>query len=285
MSNDARTAFPTNSSPTIQSWAHRRRRGEYGAPRIHAEPCAGGASAGSVLLVVFVVGMSRIRFARSGLPALRGLLRLVAGVMIMSRHGFLSPKPYAAEQTIQAAFSRHYGTLYRAKGVRLSRTAAAAWTSPAAARPAGKGSQHRPRRSVSPRPMRRHPTSAGGVVAVVVLWIVGAAPARADLVLIFHHPWAHPGECVVAYHGGPNNGRPTPTRHLGQIWACFVPMSSAKSPAGQIPTGPPRIRDGIDQGGDDSTATARSKQEELPMFSASWRKAGRADVRMGGRRI
>jgi hypothetical protein len=80
---------------------------------------------------------------------------------------------------------------------------------------------------------------AATVSTAVAVWLATASPASGDLALIFNEARAQPGQKVEAFYGIPKQGTPTPVPRLGQIWAYFVPMTAAKSPRNQRPTGRP----------------------------------------------
>jgi hypothetical protein len=76
--------------------------------------------------------------------------------------------------------------------------------------------------------------SLGGLAGLV--W---PSVAAADLVLLFKQGHALPGQRVEAFSGD-RRGRPYSWPTVTGVWVYFVPMSHAKSPSRQTPTGPPR---------------------------------------------
>lgn len=75
-------------------------------------------------------------------------------------------------------------------------------------------------------------------VAGSIVWLAGADAARADLILVFAHSGAHPGAVIEAVTADPT-GRPEVIPALRGIRVYLVPMTAARSPRHQRPTGPP----------------------------------------------
>ena len=71
-----------------------------------------------------------------------------------------------------------------------------------------------------------------------IVWLAGTRAARADLVLVFANPVAHPGVGIEAVTAD-RSGRPEVIPALRGIRVYFVPMTAARSPRHQRPTGVP----------------------------------------------
>ena len=70
------------------------------------------------------------------------------------------------------------------------------------------------------------------------IWLAGAGAVRADLVLVFANPVAYPGAVVEAVTAD-RTGRTEVFPALRGIRVYFVPMTAARSPRHQRPTGLP----------------------------------------------
>ena len=82
--------------------------------------------------------------------------------------------------------------------------------------------------------VRGRPLAATFVASVV--WLTGAGAARGDLGLVFAHPVAHPGAMIEAVTAD-RTGRPEVIPAIRGIRVYFVPMTAARSPRHQRPTG------------------------------------------------
>jgi hypothetical protein len=84
--------------------------------------------------------------------------------------------------------------------------------------------------------VRGRPLAATLVASVV--WLTGAGAARGDLGLVFARPVAHPGAVIDAVTAD-RNGRPEVIPAIRGIRVYLVPMTAARSPRHQRPTGLP----------------------------------------------